>query len=360
MINIVNVIVITYRPMYQKIIMENNLEFINPGKINLMNEGPLSSSIDWTPEQDSMLKILVAIHGPHNWVAISNRMNEKFGAKKLGKEYRERWCNRLDPAINHAPWTEEEEAVLILAHMKIKNRWCDIVELLKGRHNNMIKNRFYSIFRKVKNKVKNSDLTYSSEIELIEIHYMISVMEDYLRKPPPPVEPKRKRGRDFLYNLIDDIEFQTLISYKKELHRLYPVTVPLDQALTKVLHSHTKTTQSFDLDEYVQKVNNIDEAQKGSITLPVPKSINSIETLNPEEKELARKVLFMGFNCEFTLSKQLAKKFSTYQNSIDIDLMACLCSSSLVNSKHITEWSSGESAGGIIENKVYKHSSILE
>eukprot|EP01022_Parablepharisma_sp_SALTPOND_P024986 TRINITY_DN566_c0_g1_i1.p3 TRINITY_DN566_c0_g1~~TRINITY_DN566_c0_g1_i1.p3 ORF type:complete len:429 (-),score=47.19 TRINITY_DN566_c0_g1_i1:7687-8973(-) len=261
--------------------------------------------IDWTAEQDSHLRTLVNTHGPHNWVLIAEHMNVQFPDKhKSSKQCRERWCNKLDPVINHAPWTKQEEAMLILSHMKYKNRWCDIVGTLKGRHNNMIKNRFYSIFRKVKNKIKNNDFSYTSKLELIEMYYMISVMEDYAANPPPPEEPKRKRGKDFMYTLIEDLDITQLTKYKIMLNKKYPIKVPLNRLLGEILHPSVHTPEkpvsqinmafSEPMEDHLSKsaTPGTCPARSNFLTLPQPKSFFSKEPLTPDEKDFVIKHAF--------------------------------------------------------------------
>ncbi len=265
---------------------------------------------DWSPEQDNYLKGLVNAYGPHNWVSISEYMNAHFSDKrKSSKQCRERWCNKLDPTINHCPWTKQEEATLILSHMKFKNRWCDIVSTLKGRHNNMIKNRFYSIFRKVKNKVKNNDFSYSSKLELIEMHYMICVMEEYAANPLPPDEPKRKRGKDFMYTLIEDIDMPMLQKYKEALTKKCPLKVPLGQLLQEILFSPNPIQSGERPVHRIQmplgEAMDCGTASQHSMTpgpntpgranlmtLPLPRSFCSKEPLTPDEKDFVRQHLF--------------------------------------------------------------------
>ena len=192
--------------------------------------------LDWTPEQECLLYDLVKTHGTHNWSLVAEKMNIQFPtAEKTSKQCRERWCNQLDPTLNHSPWAKQEEGQLILSHMKHKNRWCDIAADLKGRHNNMIKNRFYSIFRKVKNKVRNDDYSFKTKLELVEMHYMITVMEYYTSNPPPPNEPKRKRGKDFMYTLIEDLSADRLAIYKAALVKRAPLRAPPDEILREML-----------------------------------------------------------------------------------------------------------------------------
>jgi len=273
---------------------------------------------EWTPEFDCYLKGLVSMYGAHNWVTISEEMNKHFlGRPKSSKQCRERWCNKLDSAINHSPWTKQEEAMLILSHMRYKNRWCDIVNTLKGRHNNMIKNRFYSIFRKVKNKIKGNDFGYSSKLELLEIYYMISVMEDYAANPLPPDEPKRKRGKDFMYTLIEDVDSAQLAKYKLALSKKYPLKAPLEKLLEEMLAPvHSIQMQSSAIsaiplpmgDYYMVDLprtpsppfvcltpgSSSYSPQKPSfLTLPEPKSFATKQVLSHDEKEF---VMQQSFN----------------------------------------------------------------
>ena len=272
---------------------------------------------EWTIEQDAYLKTLVHTHGPHNWVLISDHMSAQFSDKrKSSKQCRERWCNKLDPAINHAPWAKQEEATLIMSHMKYKNRWCDIVGTLKGRHNNMIKNRFYSIFRKVKNKIKNSDFSYTSKLELIEMYYMLSVMEEYGSNPPPPEEPKRKRGKDFMYTLIEDLDFTQLSRYKVLLGKKCPLKVPLGHLLNEILHPSTQPperavsqinmafAEPMDLEERCCRSSTPGTcpAKVGLMTLPQPKSFFSKEPLTPDEKDFVKQQVFSFSNAKTATS----------------------------------------------------------
>ena len=272
---------------------------------------------DWTSGQDAHLKLLVNTHGSHNWVAISGYMNTQFPAQhKTSKQCRERWCNKLDPTINHSPWTKQEEAMLVLSHMKFKNRWCDIVGNLKGRHNNMIKNRFYSIFRKVKNKVKNNDFSYTSKLELIEIYYMITVMEEHLSNPLPVDESKRKRGKDFMYSLVEDINVTQLLNYKTMLAARYPIQVPLGHLLHEIIYPLPAQPPGKPVQQIMMPLGEsmdweppaklAHSATPGScpaarppyLTLPQPKSFFSKEALTPDEKDFVKQQIFNSSKTE--------------------------------------------------------------
>ncbi len=217
---------------------EDKMEVMDMENSDMSQEEDKEKRAEWTPEQDFYMLSLITSYGPHNWSSIADCMNARFPwDKKSSKQCRERWYNKLDPSICHSPWSKQEEALLVLSHMKYKNRWCDIANALKGRHNNMIKNRFYSIFRKVKNKVRNNDFTYRTKLELFEMYYMITVMEDYVANPLPVDEPKRKRGKDFMYTLIKDVDLKLLGEFKATLAKRSPLKAPLEQCLQDVINA---------------------------------------------------------------------------------------------------------------------------
>lgn len=93
----------------------------------------------WSFEEDQVLEYLVT-QGCNNWGQIADRI-----PGRTPKQCRERWKNHLDPAINKGPYTEEEDAIVIAAQLRLGNKWSQISTLLKGRTEDSVKIRWKSL-----------------------------------------------------------------------------------------------------------------------------------------------------------------------------------------------------------------------
>ncbi|CAD8077453.1 unnamed protein product [Paramecium sonneborni] len=103
----------------------------------------------WSAIEDEQLLELVKIH-KRNWGMIASIMNWR-----TGKQIRERYINKLNPEIRAEPWSKEEDLIVMEAYQQYGSRWTEISKLLKGRPENMIKNRFYSFIRKEYMNIQN-------------------------------------------------------------------------------------------------------------------------------------------------------------------------------------------------------------
>eukprot|EP00924_Labyrinthula_sp_SR-Ha-C_P013944 augustus_masked-scaffold_5-processed-gene-18.13-mRNA-1 protein AED:0.30 eAED:0.34 QI:0/-1/0/1/-1/1/1/0/615 len=87
--------------------------------------------------------------GPFKKNTYKNRIKWTMIAEmlpgRLGKQVRERWINHLDPKLNHAEWSVEEDIILFTLQREHGNKWKVISECMNGRSENAVKNRFHSL-----------------------------------------------------------------------------------------------------------------------------------------------------------------------------------------------------------------------
>ncbi|CAD8136116.1 unnamed protein product [Paramecium octaurelia] len=96
----------------------------------------------WSQQQDDQLKLLVHQFG-RQWMKIA-----KILGNITGKQARDRYINKLDQSINKEPWTYEEDMLVLDYFVNHGPKWTKISNLLVGRPENHVKNRFYSFIKR--------------------------------------------------------------------------------------------------------------------------------------------------------------------------------------------------------------------
>ena len=82
----------------------------------------------WTPAEDRRLLSLVNELGAEKWVVIASRLGSR-----TGKQCRERWHNHVNPVLNKAPFSLEEEEAIERLYAEIGPKWAEIAKKLPGR-----------------------------------------------------------------------------------------------------------------------------------------------------------------------------------------------------------------------------------
>ena len=82
----------------------------------------------WTPSEDRRLLALVNELGAEKWVVIASRLGSR-----TGKQCRERWHNHVNPVLNKAPFSPEEEEAIERYYAEIGPKWAEIAKKLPGR-----------------------------------------------------------------------------------------------------------------------------------------------------------------------------------------------------------------------------------
>ncbi|KAF9209220.1 hypothetical protein BGZ49_005674 [Haplosporangium sp. Z 27] len=86
--------------------------------------------IVWTPEEDEFLRAAVQMYGDktEKWAKIAACV-----PGRTNKNCRKRWFHSLDPKLKKGPWTEEEDLLLKSGVQMFKGQWSKIAERIPGR-----------------------------------------------------------------------------------------------------------------------------------------------------------------------------------------------------------------------------------
>ncbi|KAJ3448062.1 snRNA-activating protein complex subunit [Anaeramoeba flamelloides] len=106
----------------------------------------------WNKTEDDLLRYAIKKLGDSSWLNIASLVTGRNS-----KQCRERWCNQINPNINHSPFSLEEEELLIAKQLELGNKWSKIAKFFKGRPDNMLKNMWHSLCtqRKLNTKKNN-------------------------------------------------------------------------------------------------------------------------------------------------------------------------------------------------------------
>ena len=75
----------------------------------------------WATVEDAALCAAVAVYGARSWQFVSG-----FVIERTPKQCRERWLNHLQPGVNKAVFTPEEDRLLVCAVDAQGGKWAQI------------------------------------------------------------------------------------------------------------------------------------------------------------------------------------------------------------------------------------------
>lgn len=93
----------------------------------------------FSTEEDELLAELVTSKVCSNWFEVAQRL-----PGRTARQCRDRWSNYLCPTNSFAPWTPEEDQLIVDKVNEIGTKWSTIAKYINGRSDNHIKNRWYS------------------------------------------------------------------------------------------------------------------------------------------------------------------------------------------------------------------------
>jgi hypothetical protein len=115
-----------------------------PSTLSLSTSHSPHQKHPFTSDEDARLQELVERLGDWNWPAIAQLM-----PGRTSRQCRERWNFYLSPTISNAPWTPEEDLLLIRLSQLVGPKWTVITKNFPKRTPNNVTNRYKQLQRRI-------------------------------------------------------------------------------------------------------------------------------------------------------------------------------------------------------------------
>lgn len=269
----------------------------------------------WTKEEDEALLKLTQKDCQFDWLQIAEEVNSLRPSQSLpksAKQCRERWHNRVNPAIKQSPWTDCEIDLFFKLFRKYGAKWSQLSLELGGRTDNTVKNFFYCRMRKIARRIKKSEISddmksSSKEIEynLFLINYLLSYCNgdktcplndkyliEILKSPDlslKQIEAYLKKYKAFVQSFNQASETDDSLS--KSNHKLLPNILKRNVKL-EFIPRKCKVISESDTKFFTQLLfmENGQDIDLGAMLLPIPKSFS--ENSNKTNDDIKPKFAF--------------------------------------------------------------------
>jgi hypothetical protein len=99
----------------------------------------------FNPSEDVLLMKMVAGLGTGDWHSVARRV-----PGRNARQCKERWENYLSPSVRNAPWTPEEEELLLQKHSEFGPMWRKIASFFRARTDINVRSRWHLIQRRIR------------------------------------------------------------------------------------------------------------------------------------------------------------------------------------------------------------------
>lgn len=118
--------------------------------------------VKWTKDEDKKLMQMIMIFGLKNWRYLAKNMEGRNP-----RQCRERWFYYLNPNLNHANWTKEEDEMIMKLRNEYGPKWMLISKYFPNRTDAMIKNR-YNVLIRMKKEINVREIQISNKMSDIQ------------------------------------------------------------------------------------------------------------------------------------------------------------------------------------------------
>ena len=114
----------------------------------------------FSPQEDQKLISIINEFGDKDWKLIASKLSGRNP-----RQCRERWNNYVNPQLSSAPWTTEEDKLLVEKFNEYGSRWHLIAPFFTKRSINNIKNRWFTTKRREKKQQPSVNFTVQTVLE---------------------------------------------------------------------------------------------------------------------------------------------------------------------------------------------------